>query len=408
MSGTRAHRYLALDSWRGICALLVALAHFHNSSFLKHAPIIKNAWLFVDFFFVLSGFVISCGYAAKIEQGFGIGRFMTLRFARLYPLHLATLMFVLAVGIAQGTAFNRGDQSASSLLANLLLVQSLGIVGNATWNQPSWSIGAEFYTYLIFAVATVALTRKQSAIAAIAAVVVLPIAVHAISVSGLDVDFRLRFLRCLYGFAMGVLCWRVHGATAGFLHAIGPRLGTAVELLAVAAAALFVSVSVFTVAAPYVFGVVVLVFAANRGALSALLRFRPFLAVGAWSYSIYMIHGCLLALLLPALESAGLARRQSGILVVGAGPFTGFAAAALFVAAVLACAALTFRYVEAPGRRHLTASFRGGSAKRLLGLGRRLLSAGLLPFRGRQRSVVVRVLGIEPGERLRLELLEGE
>jgi peptidoglycan/LPS O-acetylase OafA/YrhL len=60
-------RFIALDSWRGIAACLVALFHLEAYSHLVYshlnaAPFLRNSWLFVDFFFVLSGFVIAANY----------------------------------------------------------------------------------------------------------------------------------------------------------------------------------------------------------------------------------------------------------------------------------------------------------------------------------------------------------
>jgi peptidoglycan/LPS O-acetylase OafA/YrhL len=48
-------RFAALDGWRGVCAVLVALHHFSANGTIAALPLIRNAWLFVDFFFVLSG-----------------------------------------------------------------------------------------------------------------------------------------------------------------------------------------------------------------------------------------------------------------------------------------------------------------------------------------------------------------
>lgn len=52
----------------------------------------RNAYLFVDFFFVLSGFVIASTYQERIAGGFSVWRFMLLRLGRLYPLHIAVLV----------------------------------------------------------------------------------------------------------------------------------------------------------------------------------------------------------------------------------------------------------------------------------------------------------------------------
>ncbi len=60
-----ANRFEALDGWRGICACLVVLFHFHGYSPLNTSGLIRNSYLFVDFFFVLSGFVIACNYSTR-------------------------------------------------------------------------------------------------------------------------------------------------------------------------------------------------------------------------------------------------------------------------------------------------------------------------------------------------------
>ena len=89
------HRFEVLDSWRGICALMVALLHFEAFSHLKDMPFFNDTYLFVDFFFVLSGFVIAANYQARLGNGFGVTKFMLLRFGRLYPLYFVMLIAFL-------------------------------------------------------------------------------------------------------------------------------------------------------------------------------------------------------------------------------------------------------------------------------------------------------------------------
>ena len=74
--------YAALDSWRGVCACMVALAHVHTVGLAANWPFIKHSYLFVDFFFVLSGFIIFENYFDRLKQGFSLTRFMFLRFGR--------------------------------------------------------------------------------------------------------------------------------------------------------------------------------------------------------------------------------------------------------------------------------------------------------------------------------------
>jgi peptidoglycan/LPS O-acetylase OafA/YrhL len=80
----------ALDGWRGICACLVALYHFRAvlgvtvNSHLFSVATIQHAYLFVDFFFVLSGFVIASRYQERISGKItSVADFLKLRLGRL-------------------------------------------------------------------------------------------------------------------------------------------------------------------------------------------------------------------------------------------------------------------------------------------------------------------------------------
>jgi len=80
-------RFVVLDSWRGVAACLVALFHLEATATWSTAICMErhSAQLlaFVDFFFVLSGFVIAANYQQRLLDGFGVGRFVLLRLGRL-------------------------------------------------------------------------------------------------------------------------------------------------------------------------------------------------------------------------------------------------------------------------------------------------------------------------------------
>src|SRR5258706_11602066 len=131
-------RFVVLDSWRGLAACLVALFHLDAYSHLYGVPFLRNSWLFVDFFFVLSGFVIAANYQQRLLDGFGVGRFLLLRLGRLYPLHLAMLAAAVAVKLllilvpalssitqAAPAPFSPPQEAPDTILANLLLIHSL-------------------------------------------------------------------------------------------------------------------------------------------------------------------------------------------------------------------------------------------------------------------------------------------
>ena len=81
----RGSRFEALDAWRGICAVIVVVFHFVAMvpSSLERSLFIRNGYLFVDFFFVLSGFVLCHSYRGQIASLGDIKRFAIRRFGRV-------------------------------------------------------------------------------------------------------------------------------------------------------------------------------------------------------------------------------------------------------------------------------------------------------------------------------------
>ena len=278
-STAAVNRFEALDGWRGVCACCVVLFHFHGYSPIYESPLVRNSYLFVDFFFVLSGFVIALNYATRLGTWHDLRRFLVLRLGRVYPLHVFMLFCSwLTRRLAWWRAWDsrrrprrsRGDAQPLAVLSNLFLVQSLHVHDGLTWNGPSWSISTEVWTYVVFALVSVVLGLRawMLALAAIAP----PLALLYLSGSGMDVTYDWGLIRCIFGFALGIACYHVHRLRTR--HG-GPRLNpvaaTVAECLIVAAVVAFVSgagKSPWSLLAPFVFSVAVLVFAWERGAVA--------------------------------------------------------------------------------------------------------------------------------------------
>ena len=136
-------------------ALWVAVyAFWENLAGAGQSGLVAKGYLGVELFFLLSGFILSHVYLAQAgEKRFSYRQFLWARVARVYPLHIATL---LAVGLLAGAAIVVGMSvdgnvlSWSSLPANLLMVHAWGLAPVAGWNHPSWSISAEWFAYLCF------------------------------------------------------------------------------------------------------------------------------------------------------------------------------------------------------------------------------------------------------------------
>lgn len=362
-------RYVALDSLRGIGALMVVLYHSKINSSIWGTSIFDNLYLFVDFFFVLSGFVIAANYQSKLESLRGLGEFMRRRFWRLYPLHVFVLMAYVSLELAEflfldgalggvgGNAFS-GDRSIAAIFTNLLLVHSLGIHDSLTWNSPSWSISTEFYAYLLFGAVTV-LLRNRVRFAATAALLVMPLLIFEFSSVGMKTTSDLGFVRCVFGFAGGVIVWNlVKQFSSSARLRIGPGWAHSfAELSAVAIIVVFLAYADQTSAIliPFVFMAAVLVFTSDRGLVCRLLSTKPFVYIGMWSYSIYMVH------LFIRDISLGVAKviRKLGFDVMWSGgsesllgpdTFSGNLLLLAYVGVTIAVASLTYRHIEVPGR----------------------------------------------------------
>jgi peptidoglycan/LPS O-acetylase OafA/YrhL len=90
-AGEPAARFRALDGLRGVFALAVVTLHCNVYGYFYDLPIVRSAYLAVDFFFVLSGFVISHASMHRLGSFRALGTFVIRRFERVWPLHAVML-----------------------------------------------------------------------------------------------------------------------------------------------------------------------------------------------------------------------------------------------------------------------------------------------------------------------------
>jgi hypothetical protein len=352
-------RFRALDSWRGVCALMVALFHFPALGWLYGLPLVRHAWLFVDFFFVLSGFVISHAYAERLTER--IDGFLIRRVGRIWPLHLALIAGFAALELtnlaAQKAGLVAGREAFTqaydpfALLANLELVNAF--LPTLTWNYPSWSISAELAAYVSFALAVRTLGNRAVWLAA----VIVPVCavVLLFTPDGMASNGQFGVVRCLLGFWLGFATYRLWRKTGG-----PAAHHTAWEVATALAAVLLVSFadrhgSAF--AAPFIFALLVWVYAREGGAVSRLLNARPVLALGERSYSIYMLHALFGTVLIQTADLGGRFGLATGSVMSGGLRMLAFGSpwmmdtlALAYLSAVVFAAGLTLRHVERPGQ----------------------------------------------------------
>lgn len=200
-----AARYVTLDGMRGVAAIAVALYHFD-------IYLMPHGYVAVDFFFVLSGFVLYRSYLPRFREGLGFGRFMVQRFARLYPLFMLGTLLGAAFGlqlILSGDlhAMPAADFVTTLLLHALMLPSPVGLPFYP-WNVPSWSLMFELVANIALFVLIFRLPRAAlAAICVVSAVGMVPIVLDNGSgnIGALWGEHGIALMRTAFSFTLGTL-----------------------------------------------------------------------------------------------------------------------------------------------------------------------------------------------------------
>lgn len=155
LTATQPVNIRPLTSLRFLAAAWVILYSYWAELGLGFTPnFVVDGNLGVDLFFILSGFILSHVYLEDFGKGnFSYRSFITHRLARIFPLHIATLLFAIFLGVGAGLAGFEIDPNTldwASLPAQLTMTHAWGFAPNAAFNHPSWSISAEWSAYLCF------------------------------------------------------------------------------------------------------------------------------------------------------------------------------------------------------------------------------------------------------------------
>ncbi|MCK1269106.1 MULTISPECIES: acyltransferase [unclassified Bradyrhizobium] len=340
MEANEARRFVVLDFYRFVAALGVFIFHLKTID-SGIAPIWNGSYgLFVDMFFILSGFVISYSYPSDARGLKAYSRFMIRRIARIYPLHFLTLLvFVLLIGFGL-------DRSARStpldFLYNLVLLQAWGVTDHLSFNSPSWSISAEFFCYLIFPLLML-LARKVHplVLAAIVAALYLvlahghlPIWQERSQMYGANYDYGM--LRALPSFLNGILLAILFRLSHPYRHKPVVFAGIALFGISVLVLNIFAKPDLAII----LFSCAILLTAVGESAFVQIPGSRLLGRLGNTSYSIYMLHDAvLIAVFKPLWASLGLRPDQFGL----------FALACCAILTIIADR--TYAYFENPARR---------------------------------------------------------
>ena len=348
---------LGLELMRFACALSVLVWHYQHFyyvggqpvGFSREAqpwfallqPLYHHGFLGVQAFWCLSGFIFFWKYAQPVSQGrVGGWRFAVLRFSRLYPLHLITLLAVAGLLVlyrqraGSGADFVYGNNDALHFVLQLFMVSDWASGFEWSFNGPIWSISIEILVYAIFfGLCRLGLTRWWHAVA-------------VIGVSGIIYALKLTMhpvVLCLFFFYLGGLTQLAHQALASRPAAQRRAVLGATTLALMAGSAMALA----DMLRPMVY-----VALATRAAVLALLAWvQPRSAgtagwitlLGNTTYASYLIHFPL-QLLLAATLGPHLAERlplDSPLWLLG------------YLVIVFGLSALVYRWIELPAQDRL-------------------------------------------------------
>jgi peptidoglycan/LPS O-acetylase OafA/YrhL len=371
----RPQEIRALKGARALPPLILVLFHYceghgYRGAWWFDLPVARG-YLWVEFFFALSGFVLTYAYSSKLRQIWtprGYGRFLQSRLTRLYPLHLVILLLMLGMVItlrwlaARGGYVSIYDEqwhpivNTPTFIANLFLVQAWNIFPYLSWNGASWFVSVEFLLCLLFPL-YLAISRGGWKIALLLiAGGATGLALLADPRYGLDLTFHNGIWRGMAAFAMGVGFAMLHRAMPALGTTKLPEFAFTLAQLAVFSCLVYAiyntgwshtRADIYTALA-----VIALVFVLSfdRGLAAKLLAAPVFLVLGEWSYAIYIGQTPLLQLLRHAQMHLYPA---AGAIVFGStwaawGPIWHWLEPALLVIAAIIWGALLSNFIERP------------------------------------------------------------
>ena len=348
--------FVALTTLRAIGALCVVEHHAWHFVF----PAWPSSWiiwgfqLWPDYFFILSGFILTHVYGKTLRAGSfeQIYNYFVHRIARVYPLHWVVLLTLVGLemlrwlsahfaGADTAGHFFVDGTSPKYIVTNLLLIQAWGIQHMNSWNMPAWSVSAEFACYIAFPLMLrYDLTTKPSRAALLMLIACSGLCWIQLTRHTFDVTYDLGTPRAFFSFSIGCLLYQYRASLLDVLSFATPTL---LQAGAIAAVLACYAVNAPGIAYIPLWALLIVAMTHETAPIARALSWPPLVALGDRSYSLYMTHVIVLWTMLmikaaaPAGYQAFLALSPLVILTVVLG-------------ATIALSLLTYRWVEKPGR----------------------------------------------------------
>lgn len=301
-------RIIKLDGLRGIFSLMIVFFHYpleYSLLISFDSFFIRSSYVFVDFFFVLSGFVISLNYA-NFSNSNDLWVYIKKRFIRLYPLLFFTSSIFLIFNLISNnflpdlTNFHKANSLIiNNYIEDILFTNSNQILGNSQGlNIPSWSISAEFISYIVYGLVSLFFISKSKKII-IAGIILISLYYYFY-----ELDFYMN--NSEFGFLRSIICFHL----GYFVFILSKRIKKINVLFEYAIPVLLILILyyinnlegnpkkfIFGFITPVFFSISILILLKTRGVISKFLEFKFVQFLGKVSFSIYLTHQLLLVVI---------------------------------------------------------------------------------------------------------------
>lgn len=343
-----------LTGLRAFLALWVVTRHlfypFENGAFIDFGvrfSAFDHGYLGVDGFFILSGFILAYNYANGKPLDYRA--FIAARFARIYPVHLVTLLGAIGLVFVKQVMLHKhvigtGQNTYPALAANFVLLNAWSFKFVTGWNDVAWSVSAEWFAYVFFPLFVALAPARNRRLATV--LLLAPAGTLALLEwrSGAALSLPGGLARLIPEFYAGVLLFRLRSGSR--FAALPCVLGLAA--LGVIALGIVVQRDTLTVVG---LGLLIFALSSDDDLVAPVLAFRPIVYLGEISYCLYMVQRF-------PMEGLSLARKASAALAGSP-----LAQLIVLLTVLLALSHWTHRLIELPGRKWLRRALSARPAK---------------------------------------------
>lgn len=284
-------------------AAMSVLAFHYGAGFSDRAgfpsfvvTFLRNGYMGVSLFFVLSGFILTFNYSDRQWAGSDWRKYITARLARIYPVYVLALVLALPI-LSNSLSF-------AEMMRVLLMIQSWGGIESNDgylWVMQAWTLSVEFFFYLMFPIALFFLKKMRAEVIALFVVILFAL-IHFYGTSSIapgtaHVDASsvawalplpmVRFPEFLLGMLICRLAADYYFRMISFSNGYYLGLNVALILMLMATASTRLAVASVTI----LFCVLILQLCCGDNKLTQLLSSPTLMLLGGASYALYILQG---------------------------------------------------------------------------------------------------------------------